>query len=180
MKIDFSNCTEEELWHYVAIHLKRKGIDTILVGGAVVSIYTNGLYQSGDLDFVRLDFFTEGLNEAMNEIGFIRKGRHFIHKDCKHLFVEFPGGPPVGIGKDLNITPHEVEVEGTIIKIYSPTDCVKDRLASFIHFNASECLDQAVLVAQAHPVDLSKIKKWCEKEGGLPHWERFKEKLSSN
>ena len=52
MKINLKTCTEEELWKYIAVHLKSKGIDTILVGGAVVSIYSKGLYRSGDLDFV--------------------------------------------------------------------------------------------------------------------------------
>lgn len=36
MKINFKNCSEEELWKYVATHLKQNGIDSILVGGAVV------------------------------------------------------------------------------------------------------------------------------------------------
>ena len=41
--IDFSNCTERELWEYVAIHLSRLGIKNVLVGGAVVAlIWTNG------------------------------------------------------------------------------------------------------------------------------------------
>jgi hypothetical protein len=55
MKIDFKNCTEEELWKYVAVHLKKRNIDTILVGGAVVSIYSEGAYESGDLGFVLTD-----------------------------------------------------------------------------------------------------------------------------
>jgi 3-deoxy-D-manno-octulosonic-acid transferase len=37
MSIDLKVCSEEELWYYIASHLKRKGIDTVLVGGAVVS-----------------------------------------------------------------------------------------------------------------------------------------------
>jgi len=45
MKIDLKTCTEEELWKYVAVHLKKNGIDTILVGGAVVAIYTKSLYD---------------------------------------------------------------------------------------------------------------------------------------
>lgn len=86
----------------------------------------------------------------MKEIGFEKKDmRHYVHPDCKHLFVEFPGGPPLGIGEDNDITPDEVEVEGQVIKIFFPTDCVKDRLASYIHFKAPECLDQAVMVARA-------------------------------
>lgn len=51
MEINFASCTEEELWKYVASHLSKKGIDTVLVGGAVAAIYSNGLYRSGDLDF---------------------------------------------------------------------------------------------------------------------------------
>lgn len=57
MKIDFKTCTEEELWKFVATHLKKKGIDTVLVGGAVVSIYSDGAYKSGDLDFVLTKMF---------------------------------------------------------------------------------------------------------------------------
>src|SRR5690606_5577939 len=127
MKISFSNCTEYELWQFVATHLKKKGFDTVLVGGAVVSIYSEGAYRSGDLDFVLNTFIKNGLDEAMGEIGFKKQGsRHFIHSDCKHLFVEFPGGPPLGIGEDNTIIPIEVESEGVKIKILSPTDCVKD------------------------------------------------------
>jgi len=180
MKIDFKSCSEKELWEFVAVHLKRYGIDTVLVGGAVVSIYTDGAYKSGDLDFVKLDLFTKGLEKSMKEIGFKKKGtRHYVHDDCKHLFVEFPGGPPVGIGEDNEIIPDEVEVEGQIIKIFSPTDCVKDRLASYIHFKASECLDQAVMVAKKHPVKFNEIKKWCIGEKGEKHWEDFINKVKT-
>lgn len=177
MKVDLKNCSEKELWHFVAIHLKRKCIDTMLVGGAVVSIYTDGAYKSGDLDFVKLDLFTSGLKKAMSEIGFKKHGRHYIHPECKHLFVEFPSGPPVSIGEDSQITPEEIEIEGEVIKIYSPTDCVKDRLASYIHFNAQECLDQAIMVASTQPVNLSKIKKWCRGENALSKWEIFHDRL---
>ena len=80
MKINLKTCTEEELWKYVASHLKKQGIDTILVGGAVAAIYSNGLYRSGDLDFVKLDFLVSGLDKAMSGIGFKKHGgRHFIH-----------------------------------------------------------------------------------------------------
>lgn len=38
--INFKTCTEEELWKYVAAHLESKGLEVVLVGGAVVSIYS--------------------------------------------------------------------------------------------------------------------------------------------
>jgi hypothetical protein len=59
MKIDFKTCTEKELWEFVASHLKLRGVSTVLVGGAVVSIYTDGAYQSGDLDFILTDLFVK-------------------------------------------------------------------------------------------------------------------------
>jgi hypothetical protein len=93
MQIDFSSCSEEQLWKYVAAHLKAKNIDTVLVGGAVVSIYTDGAYESGDLDFILTNFFEKNVPEAMKEIGFKRQGRHYIHPECSHLYIEFPKGP---------------------------------------------------------------------------------------
>lgn len=177
---NWKTCTEEELWKYVASHLAKNGIHTILVGGAVVSVYTDGLYRSGDLDLVLDTVLAKNLPQLMAEIGFkLEVGRHYKHPACSHLFVEF-ASPPASIGEDSRITPAERKVDGTIIRIYSPTDCVRDRLASYIHFKARDCLDQAVLVAQAHPVDLDKIKKWCRAEGAPTAYEEFVGLVRSN
>lgn len=130
MKIDFKTCNEEELWKYVATHLKSKGIDTVLVGGAVVSIYSDGAYKSGDLDFILTEMFVKGIPKAMEEIDFKKiNSRHYVHPECESLYVEFPSSF-LEIGDDNEITPDEIKHEGMTIKILSPTDCVKDRLAS--------------------------------------------------
>ncbi len=172
MKIDLKTCTEEELWKYVAAHLKSKGIDTVLVGGAVVSIYTDGAYESGDLDFILTDLFVKNVPQAMKEIGFERKGRHYVHPQCSHLYIEFPKGP-LEIGDDMQIVPEEVIVEGKIIKILSPTDCVKDRLATYIHFKDRVGFEQAVMVAKKHVVNYYSVRKWCENENALSQFEDF-------
>jgi len=105
VKIDLTNCTEEELWKFVATHLKKKGIDTVLVGGAVVAIYTKGLYRSGDLDFIHIDLVVTGLEEVMKEIEFVKfDAKRYHHPACKHLFIEFPSGP-LSIGEDYSIKP---------------------------------------------------------------------------
>ena len=181
MKIEFDSCTEEELWKYVASHLKKKGIDTILVGGAVAAIYSNGLYRSGDLDFVHLSMTVIGLEEAMTEIGFQKLDtKRYQHPQCKHILIEFPGGPPVGIGEDYKIKPHEVEFEGTIIKIFSPTDCVKDRLAGYIYYKHEENLNQAVMVARTQKVNNTKIKQWCKNEKAEWAFENYLKKLKES
>lgn len=170
---DWKACTEEELWKYVACHLAKNGIDTILVGGAVVSVYTTGAYRSGDLDLVLMSFLSDRLPDLMAEIGFHRvESRHYSHPKCKHLIVDF-ASPPAAIGDDYKIIPREVKVRGQIIRLYSPTDCIRDRLASYIYFNARECLDQAVLVAKAHEFDVKKVKAWCRSEGASDAYEDF-------
>lgn len=162
------NATEEEVWKYVAYNLAVEGIESILVGGSVVSIYSKGIYRSGDLDIVCNSYTlsNKDLIPIMNKIGFIKKkaGRHFEHPKCSHLYVEFLS-PPVMISNDYSIKPREVKIEGKIIKLLNPTDCIKDRLASYIYFKSRECLDQAVLVAQSQPFHLKKIEKWCNEEG---------------
>ncbi len=177
---DWKNCTEKQLWEYVATHLAKNGIDTILVGGAVVAIYTDGLYRSGDLDLVQLTYLNKNLPILMKKIGFeVRESRHYSHHKCKHLIVDFASGPP-GIGGDTKITPAVVKVDGTNIKLYSPTDCIRDRLASYIHFKALECLDQAVLVARKHPYDRAKVQRWCANEGAPQAFKEFEEKLKKD
>ena len=179
MEPNWTKCTEEDLWKYVASHLSKNGVDTLLVGGAVVAIYSKGAYRSGDLDFVQLSYLNKKLPALMREIGFqVTESRHYSHPKCKHLIIDFVSGP-AGIGEDTRIVPAEVKIDGTVIKLYSPTDCIRDRLASYIHFKASECLDQAVLVAQRHPFNAAKIKKWCAEEGSPQAFVEFETKLKS-
>jgi hypothetical protein len=173
---NWKNCTEEDVWTFVAWHLAKNGIDTILVGGAVAAIYSEGAYKSGDLDLVLKTYIDGKITEVMNAIGFYNEGgRHYIHPECDK-FVEFMFGP-AGIGDDIHIKPDKKVIEGQTIYIYSPTDCIRDRLASYIHFKARECLDQAVLVAQRFPFNEKKVKAWCTSEGAPEAFDDLKRKL---
>ena len=171
--------TEEEVWKFVAWHLAKNGIETILVGGAVAAIYSDGIYKSGDLDFVLKTYSANFIPKIMESIGFKFSGkRHYIHPQCD-IFVEFMFGP-AGIGDDLKIKPDEIKLKGQKLFIYSPTDCIRDRLASYIHFKARECLDQAVLVAQKFPFNQNKVKSWCASEGAPEAYDALMRKLQSN
>ena len=160
----WKTCTEAQLWKYVGWHLAKNGIKTVLVGGAVAAIYSDGIYKSGDLDFIVISYLSDLLPKIMLTIGFKKSaGRHYVHPKCR-LFVEFASGP-IGIGDDVNIRPKPVKVGKQTLYIYSPTDCIRDRLASYIHFRARECLDQAALVAKNFPFNHKKVKAWCLSEG---------------
>lgn len=173
---NWEKCNEEDVWKYVGWHLAKRGVKTLLVGGAVAAIYSAGVYKSGDLDFIILTYLDGVIPEVMESIGFKRSGgRHYIHPKCRQ-FVEFAPGP-TGIGDDLNIKPDAKKVEGQTLYIYSPTDCIRDRLASFIHFKARECLDQAALVAKNFPFNRKKVKDWCTSEGAPLAYEELLRKL---
>ena len=164
--MEFNNCSELELWEFVCSKLKDDGINTVLVGGAVAAIYSRGAYRSGDLDIVINSAIINDkkVAESMTKLGFAKSGRHWIHPDCKHLYIEFIR-PPIAIGDDYRIQPLIRIVDNCEIMILSPEDCVRDRLSSYVYFKAKECLDQATMVAIEQCVDVKKILNWAKNEG---------------
>ncbi len=103
--------------------LSKYDLHPILVGGAAVEIYTNGLYTSGDLDYV-LPHSSE-LKQVMCELGFEKEGRLFIHPKLQ-LIVEFPSS---SLGKDESY--EKIDFEGISVRIISKEDLLIDRLNSF-------------------------------------------------
>jgi hypothetical protein len=178
---DWKSCTEEELWRYVGWHLEGAGIQSVLVGGAVVAIYTEGLYRSGDLDLIPDDMARDRLEETLAEIGFHpSRSRYFKHPECEHLFLEFPRGP-VEIGEQFPVIPAEIQVSGRTLRLLSPTDSVKDRLAGYIHWKSRANFEQALLICQRQEcrVNLDDVRKWCVREGGLAAYEEMLQNLGA-
>jgi hypothetical protein len=153
-----------ELAAFVCSHLEKNGIHVVLSGGACVSIYSTNRYQSYDLDFIEnIATSRNKLKGVLQEIGFMEEHRYFKHPDTK-FFLEFPPGP-LSIGDEpVKETVHKEYPEG-LLRLLSPTDCIKDRLAAFYHWNDRQSLEQAVLVAQECKVDLNEIERWSAKEG---------------
>lgn len=153
----------EELAAIVVQKLTEHQINAVLVGGSVVSIYTNNRYESSDLDFIS-SAGQKKIKEAMSELGFESRGKDFIHKDTKFT-VEFPSGP-IGIGDEQPVIPEgSLQVGKVNIVMLSPTQSVMDRLAWFFHCNDRQCLDQAVWIAEKHPISFEKVKLWAQHEG---------------
>ena len=83
----------EELAAWVCSHLAAHGIDVVLSGGGVVSLFTENRYQSNDLDFIEsVSHSRRKLKKAMAELGFQEQNRYFTHPETE-FFVEFPSGP---------------------------------------------------------------------------------------
>ncbi len=183
MEIDLQACTTEQLWKFVSTHLEKKGFDVVLVGGAVVSIYSQGMYVSGDLDFIVRSLNKRELPEALKEIGFERtQQRYYRHPDCTQFYLEFPTGP-IEIAGSYDVEPATQEVEKTVVKILSPTDCVLDRLEQYFvgeygkPHGEKKLFEQAVLVARNQPTDLKRIEDFCRKERKSDAFREFLEKI---
>ena len=169
--------TQGELAAFIQSRLREKGFDVVLSGGAAVSLYCSNRYVSLDLDLVNPYFAKRrALRETMLEIGFHEEGRHFTHPDTE-FFVEFPPGP-LAVGVEPVKQVNELTFSTGMLRIISPTDCVKDRLACYYHWDDLQCLEQAVLVAQANSIDLEEIERWSEGEGNLDKFSRIRDQLS--
>ncbi len=160
----------------VAAILKEKDIDVILTGGAVVSIYSDGKYVSKDADFLSMTDH-QIIKQTLHNAGFKNTGKDFYHDDSQFT-VEFPGSDLI-IGDEPMKPEGEIKVGKFTLKLLSPTQCVMDRLAAFFHWKDRQSLEQALMVAQKHPVKLEKIKKWSEKEGMADRYAIFAEQLST-
>lgn len=175
MTIDFKQIDIKTLAALVAGKLEENGIDALLVGGACVSIYTKNKYLSSDLDFVSYSSIKD-ITSVLGELGFTRESsRHFTRKDCP-FFIEFVS-PPASIGNEPVRKMEHLKTRHGTISLFTPTDCVKDRLAAFYHWNDPQSLEQALLVTKAQKVNLKEVRSWSVKERHIEKHEIFRKRL---
>jgi hypothetical protein len=154
--------TRQQLAAIIVQKLLEHDINAVLVGGSVVSIYTNNKYESIDLDFISAADHNR-IKQAMSELGFDLSGKDYVHPNTEFT-VEFPTGP-IGIGDDQPINPEgKMEINGVTILMLSPTQSVMDRLAWFFYANDRQCLDQAIWITEEQPVNIAQIKAWAKRE----------------
>ena len=166
----------EELAGYVCSQLEKEGIKTVLSGGSCVEIYSQGKYTSDDIDLI--DRFNGGhtkIKNLMFQLGFKEHNRYFVHEDTRY-FIEFPRGP-LGVGDAPVNEIASRENETGILRLLTPTDCIKDRLAAYYHWDDPQSLEQAIWVAQQNGFDIDSIKEWSSNKKKLDKFEIFKHRL---
>lgn len=175
-----SETTLEELAAIISQGLESQGILATLSGGAAVSIYTNNRYQSFDVDFVSSEG-SEQLEKAVSALGFMRTDaqRLFSHPQSPWL-LEFPAGP-LGFGQKV-VDAADLEAINTPygpLRVITPTLCVMDRLAAYLHWQDRQCYDQAIWVCQNHSIHWEDLKSWAFVEGMDEElWQIFYDKAS--
>ena len=157
--------------------LSDEGIKAVLSGGAVVSIYSENRYMSLDLDFIAYGSGKE-IEKVMKKLGFSKTPSRYYEHPHTDFFVEFPS-PPLAIGNRPINTFEEIESDKGYLKLLTTTHCVMDRLAAFYHWNDRQSLEQAVLVARHHSINMAEVESWSLEEGMMEKFMIFKNCLKS-
>ncbi len=87
--------------------------------------------------------------------------------------------PPVAIGAESIRHFETLSTPTGSLRLLTPTDCVKDRLSSFFHWDDKQALEQALLVAKDQPIDLGDIKRWAKVEHHSEKLKKFLKMMSS-
>ncbi len=165
-----------ELGAFVSGHLEEHGVKVTLTGGACVTIYSDNRYQSFDLDFIEeMPSGRKRLSNILAVIGFLEERRYFRHPETE-FFLEFPPGP-LSVGGEPMKEIVSTKFSTGSLRMISPTDCVKDRLAAFYHWDDRQSLEQSLMVVRAQEVDLLEIRRWSEREGESGKFEIFMNSL---
>jgi hypothetical protein len=162
--------------------LQTHGIIAVLTGGSAAAAHAPHAYTSHDADFIlQRDEPLAEIAAALLSIGFKRDGksRIFSHPDTAFT-IDFPRGP-LAVGGDYV---HETAIltrEGMTLRLLSPTDCVRDRLAHFYHWDDFTALKAAVAVAAAKTddIDMDLLRSWSEREDNLNKFTEFERRLGS-
>jgi hypothetical protein len=150
----------------------RHGLSAVLTGGSCVAIYSAGRYVSKDLDFVLAHTSDiKAARVALAEIGFQPQGRFFISTDTNYYVDLLP--PPLSVGSEPVKEVATMRAGRCVLRLLSPTDCVKDRLASFYFWDDRQALEQALLVAERQKIALNEVRRWSRLEGMLPKFMAF-------
>ncbi len=166
----------EEVGAYVCSELEKHDIHVVLSGGSCAQIYSDGKYTSLDIDLVNRYNERRGkITKVMNSLGFVEEHKYFIYPETD-FYIEFPPGP-LGVGDaPVNVIAQMIFDTGTL-RLLSATDCIKDRLAAYYHWNDAQCLEQAVWVAQKNDFDMNEIEEWSKIEKSLEKFHIFKERV---
>lgn len=137
-----------------------KNIKPIVVGGTAVDFYTNGVFQSNDIDIIGSRKIIGDILE--NTFGFKRSGRHWIDEQIG-IFIEVPGDYLAG-SKDKITT---MTVEGLKLYIIGIEDLIIDRMAACQEWKSETDCRQAHYLIRYYQsrIDLEYLTEKAKQEG---------------
>jgi hypothetical protein len=137
--------------------LGRRGMRATLVGGGAIEFHAPDTYTTTDLDFVVEGRSRAEIDAALTEVGFARRGRHWVRGD---LFVEVPGNwmsDPVDV----------IRVGALTLRVVKREVVLADRIIGFKHWRTTAYGAQAMamLAAFGESLDESFLRERLRAEG---------------
>jgi hypothetical protein len=155
------------------LYRQRSGFDAILVGGAAVSFYTDGLILSGDFDLVASN--DEAFDGAMAAEGFVKEHRRghllvgWYHPELPEYGFQLVSGPLFdGRADRRRVRIFRLGTESSVA-LPSIEDMIADRLAQATATSRTDrtMLRQAILLRKLAPdIDRDYLLRRVQEEGG--------------
>ncbi len=165
-----------ELAAFVCTELAKDGIEAVLSGGSCVTIHAAGRYVSQDMDFVlTAPHGREQVECVLARLGFKPQARVYLCPGVEFAVDILPPPPAVGGEPVKDIQTHRYGKWK--LRLLSPTDCVKDRLAAYYHWDDSQALAQAIMVCESQKVDMNEVRRWSRQEGMSARFRAFESEL---
>jgi len=132
----------------------------VLIGGLALSYYTREVYFTADIDLAYSD--REALGEVLGELGFVKKGRYWVHPGLD-IAVEAPASGLAGESAPTETA--ELE-EGLLCVVIGLEDLIIDRMNACKHWGSEvDCEMTELLIARyENEIDWA----YLEKKAGLP------------
>lgn len=161
--------------------LEQHDIKPIIVGGFAVEIYSERIYSTRDLDLVIYDDDAGIITSILQDLGFTRKDRHFLHKTLE-IMIEFItsrlGGSYEKIQKVL-----DDDNKDLCCYVISIEDIIMDRLRRYLHWDESDSKMYAMKLINIHFDSLdfdylyAKAPECSEEENLIREWVEQVERL---
>lgn len=144
---------------FLAKQLRRNGVDVILVGGAAVEMYTNGQFETADMDFTVSD--KKKAVALLKQLGFKKKDAVWFNSDLD-VIVDISGKEYSGDVNKVRL----VNIRNYELKVAGVEDLIVNRLysAKWWKSNPQRDLEEAtaLLIVFSGSIDddyLSKLAK---------------------
>jgi len=145
----------------------EKDVLLTVVGGAAVQYYTQGEYNTEDLDAILHGDTKEIIEEVMGHLGFKRTSmyRHFEHPLFKFV-VEFPPSP-VEIGSRHISQMGEIKTQEGPVRITRVEDTIMDRIVAGVEWKDKPSIEQAKLLWAKNKdiIDKKYLQQFAKEEG---------------
>ena len=145
---------------YVFDRLAKQRVDSYLVGGEAVEMYTAGQFRTGDIDITVSE--RPKAEKLLRQLGFSREGMIWLNQDLA-IAVQIVASYPSRMEKVRTI-----EVNGFTVKIVGVEDLIIDRLvgAKYWRSNPKMEMEQASVLLESFrsSIDLAYLKNRASEE----------------